>query len=133
MLKEIVYWVYMFFSHLRHSPKNGSGKLDSVMFVSICLFLNVLALLNIIEYYTSCQALEKLPITTKWSFSSWVCIILLMLPFIILIYMKYLSRDKLSVLIEEYELKSKRRLKLGSFFAFCYCIITWVVFFMTLD
>lgn len=54
MLKEIVYWVYQFFSNLRQSKKSkDNGRLNSVMFVSICLFINVLTLLNIIEYYTT--------------------------------------------------------------------------------
>ena len=93
MLKEIVYWVYQFFSNLRQSKKSkDNGRLDSVMFVSICLFVNVLTLLNIIEYYTTYDIIEKIPITTKYEFSSWICIIVIMIPFIGLIYKRFKFR-----------------------------------------
>lgn len=134
MLKEIVYWVYQFFSNLRQSKKSkDNGRLNSVMFVSICLFINVLTLLNIIEYYTTYDIIEKIPITTKYEFSSWICIIVIMIPFIGLIYKRYLSENKLSNMLQEYAAKSKRRLRWGNFLVFCYCILTWVWFFMTLN
>ncbi len=135
MLKEIVFWVYQFFYNLRRSQKDkdDDGRWDSVMFISICLFTNVLTLLNIIESYTSYDILEKIPVTTRYELSSWIFIILIMAPFIGLIYARYFVKDKLSNILREYTAKSKRRLRWGRFLVFCYCIITWVGFLMTLD
>ena len=135
MLKEIVYWTYRFFSNLRRSQKkkDDDGRWDSTMFVSVCLFTNVLTLLNVLEKHSNIAIVEKIPITTKYEFSSWVCIILIMIPFIAIVYSRYFRKDKLSKILEEYEAKSKKRLRLGSFLAFCYILLTWVGFFMSLD
>lgn len=98
MLKEIVYWTYRFFSNLRRSQKkkDDDGRWDSAMFVSVCLFTNVLTLLNVLEKHSNIAILEKIPITTKYEFSSWVCIILIMIPFIAIVYSRYFRKDKLS-------------------------------------
>lgn len=135
MLKEIVYWTYRFFSNLRRSQKkkDDDGRWDSTMFVSVCLFTNVLTLLNVLEKHSNIAILEKIPITTKYEFSSWVCIILIMTPFIAIVYSRYFRKDKLSKILEEYAAKSKKRLGLGSFLVFCYILLTWVGFFMSLD
>lgn len=135
MLKEIVYWTYRFFSNLRRSQKkkDDDGRWDSAMFVSVCLFTNVLTLLNVLEKHSNIAILEKIPITTKYEFSSWVCIILIMIPFIAIVYCRYFQKDKLSKISEEYEAKSKKRLRWGSFLVFCYILLTWVGFFMSLD
>lgn len=70
MLKEIVYWTYRFFSNLRRSQKkkDDDGRWDSTMFVSVCLFTNVLTLLNVLEKHSNIAILEKIPITTNMSF-----------------------------------------------------------------
>lgn len=135
MLKEIVYWTYRFFSNLRRSQKkkDDDGRWDSAMFVSVCLFTNVLTLLNTLEKHSNIAILEKIPITTKYEFSSWVCIILIMIPFIAIVYSRYFRKDKLSKILEEYAAKSKKRLRFGSFLVFCYILLTWVGFFMSLD
>lgn len=135
MLKEIVYWTYRFFSNLRRSQKkkDDDGRWDSTMFVSVCLFTNVLTLLNTLEKHSNIAILEKIPITTKYEFSSWVCIILIMIPFIAIVYSRYFRKDKLSKILEEYAAKSKKRLMLGNFLVFCYILLTWVGFFMSLD
>lgn len=135
MLKEIVYWTYRFFSNLRRSQKkkDDDGRWDSTMFVSVCLFTNVLTLLNVLEKHSNIAILEKIPITTKYEFSSWVCIILIMIPFIAIVYSRYFRKDKLSKILEEYAAKSKKRLRFGSFLVFCYILLTWVGFFMSLD
>lgn len=135
MLKEIVYWTYRFFSNLRRSQKkkDDDGRWDSTMFVSVCLFTNVLTLLNALEKHSNIAILEKIPITTKYEFSSWVCIILIMIPFIAIVYSRYFRKDRLSKILEEYAAKSKKRLRFGSFLVFCYILLTWVGFFMSLD
>lgn len=135
MLKEIVYWTYRFFSNLRRSQKkkDDDGRWDSAMFVSVCLFTNVLTLLNVLEKHSNIAILEKIPITTKYEFSSWVCIILIMIPFIAIVYSRYFRKDKLSKILEEYAAKSKKRLRFGRFLVFCYILLTWVGFFMSLD
>lgn len=135
MLKEIVYWTYRFFSNLRRSQKkkDDDGRWDSTMFVSVCLFTNVLTLLNVLEKHSNIAILEKIPITTKYEFSSWVCIILIMIPFIAIVYSRYFRKDKLSKILEEYAAKSKKRLRFGRFLVFCYILLTWVGFFMSLD
>lgn len=135
MLKEIVYWTYRFFSNLRRSQKkkDDDGRWDSTMFVSVCLFTNVLTLLNTLEKHSNIAILEKIPITTKYEFSSWVCIILIMIPFIAIVYSRYFRKDKLSKILEEYAAKSKKRLRFGRFLVFCYILLTWVGFFMSLD
>lgn len=135
MLKEIAYWVYRFFSNLRRSKKkkDDDGRWDSAMFVSVCLFTNVLTLLNVLEKHSNIAILEKIPITTKYEFSSWVCIILIMIPFIAIVYSRYFRKDKMSKILEEYAAKSKKRLWFGNFLVFCYILLTWVGFFMSLD
>lgn len=135
MLKEIVYWTYRFFSNLRRSQKkkDDDGRWDSAIFVSVCLFTNVLTLLNVLEKHSNIAILEKIPITTKYEFSSWVCIILIMIPFIAIVYSRYFRKDKLSKILEEYAAKSKKLLRFGSFLVFCYILLTWVGFFMSLD
>lgn len=135
MLKEIVYWTYRFFSNLRCSQKkkDDDGRWDSTMFVSVCLFTNVLTLLNVLEKHSNIAILEKIPITTKYEFSSWVCIILIMIPFIAIVYSRYFRKDKMSKILEEYAAKSKKRLRFGNFLVFCYILLTWVGFFMSLD
>lgn len=135
MLKEIVYWIYQFFFKLRRSQKakDNDGRWDSIMVVSVCLFANVLTLLNIIEYYTSLSILEKIPVTTRYELSSWICIIVIMAPFIGFVYVRYFSKDKFSNMLQEYAKKSKRRLSWGSFFVFCYFIMTWVFFLMSVS
>lgn len=135
MLKEIVYWTYRFISNLRRSQKkkDDDGRWDSAIFVSVCLFTNVLTLLNVLEKHSNIAILEKIPITTKYEFSSWVCIILIMIPFIAIVYSRYFRKDKLSKILEEYAAKSKKLLRFGSFLVFCYILLTWVGFFMSLD
>lgn len=135
MFKEIAYWVYRFFFKLRSSQKkkDDDGRWDSAMFVSVCLFTNVLTLLNVLEKHSNIAILEKIPITTKYEFSSWVCIILIMIPFIAIVYSRYFRKDKLSKILEKYAAKSKKRLRFGSFLVFCYILLTWVGFFMSLD
>lgn len=85
MLKEIVYWTYRFFYKLRRAQKrkDNNGKMDSVMVVSVCLFANVLTLLNLLNYYTSIDVLAYIPVTTRYELTSWICIIIIMAPFIV--------------------------------------------------
>ena len=130
MLKEIAYWTYRFFSKLRRTQKrkDNDGRLDSVMCVSVCLFANVVTLLNTLKYYTSIDLLAKIPVTTRYELSSWICIIIIMALFIAFVYARYFATEKFSNMLQEYAAKSKRRLRWGRFFAFCYCILTWAVF-----
>lgn len=125
MFKEIAYWVYRFFFNLRRSQKkkDDDRRWDSTMSVSLCLFTNVLTLLNVFENHFYIAILEKIPITTKYEFLSWVCIILIMIPFIAIVYSRYFRKDKLSEIFEEYAAKSKKRLRFGSILVFCYILL----------
>jgi len=100
------------------------------MFVALCLLLNVLSIVYIVEYYAHFEILKPIPITTKWKFASWIWATLILLPFIILIYVRYYKPPKLSVLKSAYELKSNTRLVLGRLFYIFYCLITWIGFFI---
>ena len=124
MLKEIVYWKYRFFYKLRRAQKrkDNNGKMDSVMGVS------VLTLLNLLNYYTSIDVLEYIPVTTRYELTSWICIIIIMAPFIAFVYKRYFAKEKFSNMIQEYAVKSKRRRSWGSLWAFCYFILTWAAF-----
>ena len=109
MLKEIVYWTYRFFYKLRRAQKrkdnNGiNGKMDSVMVVSVCLFANVLTLLNFLNYYTSIDVLAYIPVTTRYELTSWICIIIIMAPFIAFVYKRYFAKEKFSNMIQELSL-----------------------------
>ena len=101
------------------------------MFVSVCLFTNVLTLLNAIEQHPNIAILEKIPITTKYEFSSLVCIILIMILFIAIVYSRSFWKDKLSKLLEEYAAKSNKRLRFESFLVF-YILLAWAGFFISL-
>lgn len=128
MLKEVVYWTSYFFSEKKHSKSKEWHWSDSIMFVSLCLFLNILSIIYIVEYYTHFKILKYIPITTKWELTSWVWAILILLPFIIYIYVRYYKPPKLSNLKLIYESKSNTRLILGRLFYVCYCLITWIGF-----
>lgn len=130
MLKEVVYWTSYFFSEKKHSKSKEWHWSDSIMFVSLCLFLNILSIIYIVEYYTHFKILKYIPITTKWELTSWVWAILILLPFIIYIYVRYYKPPKLSNLKLIYESKSNTRLILGRLFYVCYCLITWIGFFI---
>ena len=130
MLKEIIYWTSYFFEKNNRLKKGGWHWSDSIMFVSLCLFLNILSIIYIVEYYTHFKILKYIPITTKWELISWVWAILILLPFIIYIYVRYYKPPKLSNLKLIYESKSNIRLILGRLFYVCYCLITWIVFFI---
>ena len=101
MLKEIVYWIYRFFYKLRRvqKRKDNNGKMDSVMVVSVCLFANVLTLLNLLNYYTSIDVLAYIPVTTRYELTSWICIIIIMAPFIAFVYKRYFAKEKFSNMI----------------------------------
>ena len=71
--------------------------------------------------------------TTKYEFSSWIFITVIMAPFIGFVFVRYFIKDRLSNMLLEYTAKSKRRLRWGSFFVFCYIIMTWVGFLMSLS
>lgn len=131
MLKEVVYWTSYFFEKDR-SKKEKWHWSDSIMFVALCLFLNIMSILYIIEYYTHFQILTHLPITTKWELTSWICAVLFLLPFIIYLYLRYYKPPKLSNLKDYYRSQSNTRLVLGRIFYFCYCLITWVGFFIVI-
>lgn len=100
------------------------------MFVSLCLLLNVLSLLYIVEYYAGFELLKHIPITTKRELSSWVWAILVLSPFVIYIYARYCGPSKLSDIKSDYETKSETRLTLGRLFFCCYCLMTWIGFFI---
>lgn len=130
MLKEIVYWTYRFFYKLRRAQKrkDNNGKMDSVMVVSVCLFANVLTLVNFLNYFMSIDVLAYIPVTTRYELISWICIIIIMAPFIAFVYKRYFAKEKFSNMIQEYAAKSKRRRIWGSLWAFCYFILTWAAF-----
>lgn len=130
MLKEIVYWTSLFFEKKNRKKKDEWYWTNAIMFVALCLLLNVLSIVYIVEYYAHFEILKHIPITTKWKFTSWIWATLILLPFIILIYVRYYKPPKLSVLKSAYELKSNTRLVLGRLFYICYCLITWVGFFI---
>ena len=120
MLKEIVYWIYRFFYKLRRAQKrkDNNGKMDSVMVVSVCLFANVLTLLNLLNYYTSIDVLAYIPVTTRYELTSWICIIIIMAPFIAFVYKRYFAKEKFSNMIQEYAGvcgKIQETTKLGKF------------------
>jgi len=126
MLKEIAYWTYRFFSNTKRCKKEGGAISDSVMFVSACLFWNVLSAIYIVEYYTQLVILKHIPITTRRELSSWIFAALIILPFIWFVYVRYFKPPKLSNLMDEYAIKSKKRLLLGRIFYFAYCVFSWI-------
>ena len=97
--------------------------------LSSCFPADILSV-YIVEYYTHFKILKYIPITTKWELISWVWAILILLPFIIYIYVRYYKPPKLSNLKLIYESKSNIRLILGRLFYVCYCLITWIGFFI---
>ena len=97
--------------------------------LSSCFPAEILSV-YIVEYYTHFKILKYIPITTKWELISWVWAILILLPFIIYIYVRYYKPPKLSNLKLIYESKSNIRLILGRLFYVCYCLITWIGFFI---
>lgn len=50
MLKEIVYWTSLFFEKNR-KKKDEWYWTNAIMFVALCLLLNVLSIVYIVEYY----------------------------------------------------------------------------------
>lgn len=130
MIKEIIYWTSYFFERNNRRKKNNWHWSDSIMFVSLCLYINILSILYIVEYYTHYEILKHIPITTKWELSSWIWASIILLPFIIYLYVRYYKSPKLSNLKSNYESKSNTRLMLGRLFYFCYCLITWAGFFI---
>lgn len=130
MLKEIIYWTSDLFEKRRQKDKDRWPLFDSIMFVSLCLFLNVLSIVYIVEYYTHIEILKHIPITTKWKLSSWIWAVIILLPFIKYLYVRYYKPPKLSKLKSNYKSKSSTRLMLGRLFYFCYCLITWIGFFI---
>ncbi|EEF75948.1 hypothetical protein, partial [Phocaeicola coprophilus] len=119
MLKEISYWTYYFFLKRKYL-KNGGHKSDSVMFISVCLFLNFASIIQIIEYYAH-FTLPRFPITTKWELASWIYAIIILTPFIFFVYNRYFKQEKLQALLEEYSRKSEIRLLIGRCLFFIYC------------
>lgn len=133
MLKGIVYWTSDFFEKRRRKDKDSWPWFDSIMFVSLCLYLNILSIIYIVEYYTHFEILKYIPITTKWELSSWIWVAIILLPFIIYLYVRYYKPPKLSQIKLNYESKSSARLMIGRLFFFCYCLITWVGFFVIIS
>ena len=113
--------------------KDNSGKMDTVIVVSVFLFANVLTVLNRLNYYTSIDVLAYIPVTTRYELTSWICIIIIMAPFIAFVYKRYFAKEKFSNMIQEYAVKSKRRRSWGSLWAFCYFILTWAAFFKSVS
>lgn len=128
MIQELIYWTSDFFEKRRRKDKDSWPWFDSIMFVSLCLYLNILSIIYIVEYYTHFEILKYIPITTKWELSSWIWVAIILLPFIIYLYVRYYKPPKLSQIKLNYESKSSARLMIGRLFFFCYCLITWVVF-----
>lgn len=56
--------------------------------------------------------------------TSWVWVILILLPFIVFLYVRYYKPPKLSNLKESYASKSNTRLPVGRLFYLVYCLIT---------
>lgn len=130
MLKEIIYWTSYFFEKRNRKKKDNWHWSDSIMFVSLCLFLNILSIIYLVEYYAHLEILKYIPITTKWELSSWIWAVIILLPFIIYLYVRYYKPPKLSNIKLDYESKSSTRLMLGRLFYCCYCLITWGGFFI---
>lgn len=126
MLKEVVYWTYYFFEKKLSKRLKDWNWWESMMFVALCLCINTMSIIYIIEYYTNSQILTYLPITSRWDLLSWVLATLIYLPFVIYIYFRYYKQPKLSKLKKSYASKSRRRLAVGRLFYFGYCLITWV-------
>lgn len=84
------------------------------MVVSVCLFANVLTLLNFLNYYTSIDVLAYIPVTTRYELTSWICIIIIMAPFIAFVYKRYFAKEKFSNMIQECG-KIQETTKLGKF------------------
>lgn len=127
MLKEIVYWTYYFFER---NNKRGWGWTDSLMFVSVSLLFNTTSVLYILEFYLGFRVTKFIPITTKWEIMSWLWAIIIVLPFVLFIYIKYYKTNKIQDIKLSYASKSKVRLILGSLYFLCYCLITWIGFFL---
>ena len=77
--------------------------------------------------------LAYIPVTTRYELTSWICIIIIMAPFIAFVYKRYFAKEKFSNMIQEYAVKSKRRRSWGSLWAFCYFILTWAAFFKSVS
>ena len=130
MLKEVIYWTYYFFEKKNRRKKDRWNWHDSMMFVSVSLFINVLSIMYIVEYYAHFRILKYIPITTRAELKSWIWAIIMLLPFMVPLYIKYYRPSKLSNLKLRYESMSKNRLMLGRIFYFCYCLATWIGFFV---
>lgn len=118
MIQELIYWTSDFFEKRRRKDKDSWPWFDSIMFVSLCLYLNILSIIYIVEYYTHFEILKYIPITTKWELSSWIWVGIILLPFIIYLYVRYYKPPKLSQIKLNYESKSSARLMIGRLFFF---------------
>jgi len=124
MLKEIAYCVFCFFA------KRQKGTEDAVLLISLYLFINVLTIIRALERILNIKILDFFPKVSKGQFSSWIIMVLTMLPFVLFVYKRYFTSQKLQSLHEEYARKSERRLHLGRILVCSYLILTWVLFFV---
>jgi len=129
MLKEIAYWVYHFFI----TTKKDKNRMDAILFISLCLFMNVLSIICTVGHYLNFKISDHLPRLDKGLFSSWVLAALLTFPFAWFVYNRYFTTSRLNSILDEYARKSKSRLRIGRIFACFYCILTWIFFFIAVQ
>ena len=132
MLKDIVYWTYRLFesgSGLR--TKNWHWS-DSILFIATFLFVNILTIVYVIEYYLELNVVKNMPITTRRDFKSWIWAALILFSIGLIIYLRYYRGNRFEQLLKSYEDKSSHRLMVGRLWYIIYCFGTWVAFFIVI-
>ena len=133
MLKDIVYWTYRLFeSGAGLRTKNWHWS-DSILFIATFLFVNILTIVYVIEYYLELNVVKNMPITTRRDFKSWIWAALILFSIGLIIYLRYYQGNRFEQLLKSYEEKSSHRLMVGRLCYIIYCFGKWVAFFKVIE
>ncbi len=133
MLKDIVYWPYRLFERGDGIKTKNWHWSDSIFFIATFLFVNLITIIRLIEYYWGLSVLKSIPITTRRDFQSWIWAALILLPMVLAIYYRYYRGNRFELLLKSYEDKSPRRLAIGRLWFIIYCLGTWIGFFFVIE
>lgn len=130
----LVYWTDFYLNLVLAKFSKKNDITNSMLFITLCLFLNLLSLSFFIRWITGFDILCFFPLMSRASGYSWLIALGIISISEILLYFLYFSPKKLRSIRDKYLHINRNRKRIQQFLFVTYCIATWtfiplIVFF----
>lgn len=132
-MQMLVYWTDYYLSLILSRFEKKNECINGIVFIILCLLLNILTCVHIIRELTGFYILKFLPSMSRYSIISWIIALSIELFCGIALYNKYFAPLKLSAIKQRYKSKNMRRIRIESILYIAYVVITWSGFFVAIE